>query len=82
MTLLLATSLILFHVRARYIILRHGDAIQCIVTGPRKYSYDLLQGGLELPCTYRFTILLTLFTESMVNRDTLLGKELGPADLK
>ena len=32
--------------------LRCGGAIQCTVTGPRKYLYDLLQGGLELPCTY------------------------------
>ena len=56
-----------------------GGAIQCTVTGPRKYSYDLLQGGLELPCTYRFTILLTLFTELMVDHDKLLGKELYPA---
>ena len=33
------------------LFLRRGGAIQCTVTGPRKYSYDLLQGGLELPCT-------------------------------
>ena len=35
-----------------HVILRCGGAIQCTVTGPRKYSYDLLQGGLEFPCTY------------------------------
>ena len=37
------------------LFLRRGGAIQCTVTGPRKYSDDLLHGGLELPCTYRFT---------------------------
>ena len=37
------------------LFLRHGGAIQCTVTGPRKYLDDLLQGELELPCTYRFT---------------------------
>ena len=34
------------------LFLRCGGAIQCTVTGPRKYTDDLLQGGLELPCTY------------------------------
>ena len=34
------------------LFLRRGGAIQCTVAGPRKYSDDLLQGGLELPCTY------------------------------
>ena len=48
-----------YHFMCVHIILRCGGAIHCTVTGPRKYSYDLLQGGLELPCTYRFTILLT-----------------------
>ena len=26
----------------------------CIVTGPRLYSADLLQGGLEISCSYIF----------------------------
>ena len=26
----------------------------CIVTGPRQYSTDLPQGGLEIPCSYIF----------------------------
>ena len=37
------------------LLLRCGGAIQCTVTGPKKYSDDLLQGRLELPCTYQFT---------------------------
>ena len=44
----LATSLIPFHV----LFLRHGGTIQCTVTGPIKYLYDLLQRGVELPCMY------------------------------
>ena len=46
------------------LILRHSGAIQCTVTGQIKYSYDLLQGGQELPCTFRFTILLTLYSHN------------------
>ena len=26
-----------------------------MVTGPRRYSHDLMQGGLEFPCKYKFT---------------------------
>ena len=29
--------------------LRRGGTITCKVTGPRRYSADLLQGGLEIP---------------------------------
>ncbi len=28
-----------------------GDTIQCAVTGGRKYPEDLVQGGLEVPCS-------------------------------
>ena len=27
-----------------------GGAISCTVTGPKRYSADLIQGGLEIPC--------------------------------
>ena len=37
------------------LFLRRGGFIKATVTGPRRYSQDLPQGGLELPCTYRFT---------------------------
>ena len=37
------------------LFLRRGGFIEATVTGPRRYSQDLPQGGLELPCTYRFT---------------------------
>ena len=36
------------------IFLRQGGEIQGTITGPRKHSNNLPQGGLELPCTYQF----------------------------
>ena len=33
---------------------RHGT-ISCTVTGRRRRSADLVQGGLEIPCTLLFT---------------------------
>jgi len=32
------------------IFIRRGGTIVCVVTGPRQYSSDLPQGGLEIPC--------------------------------
>ena len=32
------------------LFLRQGGSITCTVTGHRRYSSDLLQGGLEVPC--------------------------------
>ena len=34
--------------------LRRGGEIHCTVTGSRRYSRDLPQGGLEVPCTLSF----------------------------
>lgn len=34
--------------------LLHGGSIECRVTGGRRYSEDLPQGGLELPCVLKF----------------------------
>ena len=36
------------------LFLRRGGGIQCRVTGRRRYSGDLLQGGLEIPCLLIF----------------------------
>jgi len=36
------------------IFIRRGGTIACVVTGPRQYSSDLPQGGLEIPCRYIF----------------------------
>ena len=37
------------------LFLRQGGVIAATVTGPQRYSADLEKGGLEIPCTYRFT---------------------------
>ena len=34
------------------IFIRRGGLITCMVTGNRRYSADLEQGGLEIPCLY------------------------------
>lgn len=36
------------------IFLRRGGSISCIVLGGRRYSADLPQGGLEIPCRLLF----------------------------
>jgi len=36
------------------LFIRHGGAIYSIVTGNRQYSRDLPQGGMHIPCKYRF----------------------------
>ena len=33
---------------------KSGSSISCTVTGPRRYSRDFPQGGLEVPCTLEF----------------------------
>ena len=40
--------------RACSLFLRGGNEITCRVTGHRRYSVDLPQGGLEVPCILRF----------------------------
>ena len=37
------------------LFLRSGGRITCTVTGRRRYSADLEQGGMEIPCTVRFS---------------------------
>ena len=37
------------------LFLRRGGSINCIVTGRRRYSADLPQGGLEIPCKLIFS---------------------------
>ena len=36
------------------LFLRRGGSIHCKVTGSRRYSSDLPQGGLEIPCSLVF----------------------------
>ena len=35
--------------------MRNGGSITCEVIGSRKYSHDLPQGGVEIPCSLEFT---------------------------
>ena len=37
------------------IFIRRGGSIVCIVSGSRRYSSNLPQGGLEIPCILKFT---------------------------
>ena len=36
------------------LFLRRGGTIECTITGTRRYSADLVQGGLEVPCFLLF----------------------------
>lgn len=36
------------------LFLRRGSSIRCTVSGTRRYSADLPQGGLEIPCILLF----------------------------
>ena len=36
------------------LFIRQGGAIFCVVTGWHRYSRDLPQGGMEIPCKYRY----------------------------
>ena len=40
--------------RACLLFFRRGNFITCRVTGHRRYSADLPQGGLEVPCILHF----------------------------
>ena len=61
-----------------YVFLRRDGAVSCVVTGTRRYSYDLPQGGMEIPCQLKFTsddskslqkIFLKLLVENLRERD-------------
>jgi len=38
-----------------HVLRRRGGAIACIVMGTRRYSNDLPQGGMEIPCQLKFS---------------------------
>ena len=44
----------MFLSKIAYFFLKNGGTLEVEINGPRQYSRDLDQGGLELPCTYRF----------------------------
>ena len=37
------------------LFLSQGGSVQCTVTGRRRYSFDLPQGSLEIPCLVKYT---------------------------
>ena len=37
------------------LFIRRGGVLNCLVTGTRRYSSNLLQGGMEIPCQYIFS---------------------------
>jgi hypothetical protein len=37
------------------LFMRRGGTLRCIASGKRRYSRDLQQGGLEIPCHLVFT---------------------------
>jgi len=40
--------------RICWYFLEEGRSILCEILGPRQYSRDLIQGGLQIPCLYHF----------------------------
>ena len=38
-----------------YFFLKHGGHIKCEITGGKKYSKDLEQGGLEIPARLKIS---------------------------
>ena len=52
------------------LFLRRGGIITCIITGTRRYSSDLEQGGLEIPCV----LIFKATTIEMKKLKTLLKK--------
>ena len=40
--------------RVCWLFLRHGGTMECTLNGHRKYSADLVQGGLEVPWSILF----------------------------
>ena len=47
----------LTHTLLNIFVLKNGGKLYITVTGPRRYSVDLKQGGLELPANFCFTSL-------------------------
>lgn len=64
------------------LFLQHGGSITCKVTGRRRRSEDLTQGGLEIPCTLTFVGGLKDVTkvEKLVTK--FLVPKKGPEEMK
>ena len=46
------------------LFIARDETITCVVNGPRRYSVDLLQGGLKVPCKLLFSSLRKIATRS------------------
>ena len=56
--------------RVCLLFLQRGGTIECTVTGRRKYSADLAQGGHKVPCSLPFKAMLM---EPVGSESLLLG---------
>ena len=55
------------------LFVRMGGSISCKVTGPKRYSANLLQGGLEIPCR----LILSASRELIDKAKKFVNKEQG-----
>ena len=55
-------------------LLRQGCTIDCTVTGRRRCSADLPQGGLEVPCSFLFKAILLAFLAGSGLLDLFISK--------
>ena len=46
------------------LFITRGGAITCVVNGAQRYSLDLLQGGLKVPCKLLLSSLCKIATRS------------------
>ena len=54
---------------------RSGSELKAVVTGPRRYSTDLPQGGLEVPCTYILTGQVKFVNKAKIHLQAALGSK-------
>ena len=68
------------------LFIRRGGTIHCRITGRRRYSADLPQGGLEVPCRLRFEgsikelDKLQRLLDSFCGKDTQLQDDIDTKD--
>ena len=65
------------------LFLRRLGTITCRIIGSRRYSADLSQGGLELPCHYIFSgdVILMAKLKKLLSTRALLAQPISRSDL-
>ena len=64
------------------IFIRRGGIISCTITGYRRYSSDLPQGGLEVPCKLTFTTrILEESSKTKKLLESTLSVKIGEIDV-